>query len=78
MRRNLRARPGGIGVTEAGLTYGLVAAGLDTETAFAAAVAYRFATFYLPPLWGYPCTAVWSRSGTSDPLHLGARHADTA
>jgi uncharacterized membrane protein YbhN (UPF0104 family) len=47
--------PGGIGVSEAGLTYGLVAAGLDTETAFAIALAYRFTTFYLPPLWGWPC-----------------------
>ena len=34
--------PGGIGVTEAGLTYGLTAAGLSTETAFAIAIAYRF------------------------------------
>ena len=47
--------PGGIGVTEAGLTLGLTAAGLSSETAFAIAIAYRFASFYLPPLWGFFC-----------------------
>ena len=33
--------PGGIGVTEAGLTLGLTAAGVPSETAFAIALAYR-------------------------------------
>ena len=47
--------PGGIGVTEAGLTFGLTAAGLPVETAAAVAVAYRFTSFYLPPLWGFAC-----------------------
>jgi uncharacterized membrane protein YbhN (UPF0104 family) len=47
--------PGGIGVAEAGLTLGLQAAGLPSETAFAIALAYRFATFYLPPIWGWFC-----------------------
>ena len=47
--------PGGIGVSEAGLTYGLTAAGVPTETAFAIAIAYRFASFYLPPIWGWFC-----------------------
>ena len=47
--------PGGIGVAEAGLTIGLQAAGLPAETAFAIALAYRFATFYLPPIWGWFC-----------------------
>ena len=47
--------PGGIGVTEAGLTLGLTSAGLTAETAFAAALAYRFGTFYLPPIWGWFC-----------------------
>jgi uncharacterized membrane protein YbhN (UPF0104 family) len=45
--------PGGIGVTEGGLTYGLVAAGMDQEAAFAAVLLYRIATFYIPPTWGY-------------------------
>ena len=45
--------PGGIGVTEGGLTYGLVAAGMDQEAAFAAVILYRIATFYVPPTWGY-------------------------
>jgi uncharacterized membrane protein YbhN (UPF0104 family) len=45
--------PGGIGVAEGGLTLGLVQAGVPEEAAFAAVLAYRMATFYLPPLWGY-------------------------
>lgn len=45
--------PGGIGVAEGGLTIGLVQAGVPEEAAFAAVLAYRLATFYLPPLWGY-------------------------
>ena len=45
--------PGGIGVVESGLTFGLVAAGMPEEPAFACAVIYRVATFYLPPVWGY-------------------------
>ncbi|HEY6889724.1 MAG TPA: lysylphosphatidylglycerol synthase transmembrane domain-containing protein, partial [Solirubrobacter sp.] len=45
--------PGGIGVAELGLTVGLVAAGLTPEAALAAAMAFRIATFYLPPLWGF-------------------------
>jgi uncharacterized membrane protein YbhN (UPF0104 family) len=45
--------PGGIGVVEGGLTFGLVRAGVPEETAFAAVLLYRIATFYLPPIWGY-------------------------
>lgn len=45
--------PGGIGVTEGALTVGLTAAGLPQETAFAVAIAYRIASFYLPPTWGW-------------------------
>jgi uncharacterized protein (TIRG00374 family) len=45
--------PGGIGVTEAALTAGFVAAGVDDATAFAAALSYRLVTFYLPPIWGF-------------------------
>ena len=45
--------PGGIGVVEGGLTFGLVAAGMPEDAAFAAVILYRAATFYLPPLWGY-------------------------
>jgi uncharacterized membrane protein YbhN (UPF0104 family) len=47
--------PGGIGVSEAGLTLGLTSAGIPSETAFAIALAYRFASFYLPPIWGWFC-----------------------
>ena len=45
--------PGGIGVVESGLTFGLVAAGMPEGPAFAAVILYRIATFYLPPIWGY-------------------------
>jgi uncharacterized membrane protein YbhN (UPF0104 family) len=47
--------PGGMGVSEAGLTLGLTSAGVPSEIAFAIALAYRFASFYLPPIWGYFC-----------------------
>ena len=45
--------PGGIGVTELGLTVGLAAAGMSEESALAAVLLYRVAVFYLPPLWGF-------------------------
>jgi uncharacterized membrane protein YbhN (UPF0104 family) len=45
--------PGGIGVTEAALTAGYVAIGVDSSTAMAAALSYRLLTFYLPPCLGY-------------------------
>jgi glycosyltransferase 2 family protein len=45
--------PGGIGVVEGGLTFGLVRAGLPEETAFAAVLMYRLSSFYLPPIWGF-------------------------
>ena len=45
--------PGGVGVTEAGLTFGLHQAGVPTDLAFAIALSYRFTVFYLPPIWGY-------------------------
>jgi glycosyltransferase 2 family protein len=45
--------PGGIGVVEGGLSYGLVRAGVPEEVAFAAVLLYRLATFYLPPIWGF-------------------------
>lgn len=45
--------PGGIGVTELGLTVGLTAAGMSEEAALATALLYRVAVFYLPPVWGF-------------------------
>jgi uncharacterized membrane protein YbhN (UPF0104 family) len=45
--------PGGIGVTEAALTAGYVAIGVDSSTAMAAALCYRLLTFYIPPCFGY-------------------------
>ena len=45
--------PGGIGVTEGGLIFGLTSVGVPQEAAFAAVILYRLATFYLPPIWGF-------------------------
>ena len=44
--------PGGIGVVEAGLTFGLARTGIPEDAAFAIAILFRIATFYLPPAWG--------------------------
>ena len=45
--------PGGVGVSEAGLSLGLTRVGVPSSLAFAIALAYRFVVFYLPPLWGF-------------------------
>jgi uncharacterized protein (TIRG00374 family) len=45
--------PGGIGVSEAALTAGLVAFGIPESEALATALMYRFVTYYLPPIWGW-------------------------
>ncbi len=45
--------PGGIGVVEGGLVVGLTSAGVPESAAFATALLYRIATFYLPPIWGW-------------------------
>jgi len=55
--------PGGIGVVESGLTFGLVAAGMPEGPAFAAVILYRIATFYLPPTWGYFAFRSLERNG---------------
>jgi len=45
--------PGGIGVAEYALIVGLTSAGMAPDTAIAAVLLYRLATFYLPPIWGW-------------------------
>jgi uncharacterized protein (TIRG00374 family) len=45
--------PGGVGVSEAILTAGLVALGVDDSAAFAIAVTFRVLSAYLPPVWGW-------------------------
>ncbi len=45
--------PGGIGIAEAVLTSFLIVAGLGSEEAFAAAVVFRIATFYIPAGEGF-------------------------
>ncbi len=47
--------PGGVGVTEAGLTAGLTSVGVESEIAVAAVVIYRLMSYYLPPIWGWFC-----------------------
>ncbi|MGI9645696.1 MAG: flippase-like domain-containing protein [Ilumatobacteraceae bacterium] len=47
--------PGGIGVTEAGLSAGLTAVGVPSDIAVSAVVVYRVVSYYLPPVWGYVC-----------------------
>ena len=44
--------PGGVGVSEAGLTAGLVAAGMSEPAALCAALVHRVVTAYLPPVAG--------------------------
>jgi uncharacterized membrane protein YbhN (UPF0104 family) len=44
--------PGGIGVSEAALSFCLMAIGIPESAAVAIAVVYRVLTFYLPPIWG--------------------------
>jgi uncharacterized protein (TIRG00374 family) len=44
--------PGGVGVAEAALAYGLQAIGVDSAVAISTAIAFRLVTFYVPPLWG--------------------------
>ena len=45
--------PGGVGVSEAVLTAGLMAIGVDESAAFAIAVTFRVLSAYLPPVWGW-------------------------
>ncbi len=47
--------PGGVGVTEAGMTAGLAAIGVPSDIAVSAVLIYRLISYYLPPLWGYAC-----------------------
>jgi len=44
--------PGGMGVAEAGYTAALVALGIPNPVAVSTAIAFRLATYYLPPVWG--------------------------
>jgi glycosyltransferase 2 family protein len=45
--------PGGVGVTEAGLTAGLTAVGVSSSIVLPAVILYRLCSYYLPPLWGW-------------------------
>lgn len=56
--------PGGMGGAEAALTGILVALGLDTATAFAVALVFRFITFWLPIVPGFICFQILLRNKT--------------
>ncbi len=45
--------PGGMGVVEAGMIFGLTAAGINESVAVAAVFVQRLFTAYLPPIWGW-------------------------
>jgi uncharacterized protein (TIRG00374 family) len=73
--------PGGIGVMEAGATGALVAAGVDTTTALAGVLIYRFLTYVLPIMLGAALYLMWrvrgSRSRPATLVNHGASF-DTA
>lgn len=52
--------PGGIGVVEAGMIAGFVAAGVPEEVATATVFVQRLFTAYLPPIWGW-LSLMWLR-----------------
>jgi uncharacterized protein (TIRG00374 family) len=45
--------PGGVGVSEGGISLCLTRVGVPADIALAIALSYRFVVFYLPPIWGY-------------------------
>lgn len=51
--------PGGVGVVEAGTTAALIAAGVDTTTALAAVIIYRFLTYVVPIMSGALLYVIW-------------------
>lgn len=51
--------PGGVGVIEAGTTGALMAAGVDTTTALASVLIYRFLTYVLPIVFGGGLYVSW-------------------
>ena len=63
--------PGGIGVAEASLAAGMMAFGVPSSEAYAAALTHRLATFYLPPIWG------WFSLALPDPQGLPVSPIDT-
>lgn len=63
---SLGLTPGGLGVVEAALTAGLVAAGLDGQHALAATLIYRLANFWLVMAAGWVVFGVSSRSRPLD------------
>lgn len=51
--------PGGVGVVEAGVTGALMAAGVETTSALAAVIVYRFLTYVVPILFGALLYLAW-------------------
>ena len=59
-RTGISPVPGGMGVVEAGMIFGLTAAGISETDAVAAVFVQRLFTAYLPPIWGWGAL-VWMR-----------------
>lgn len=73
--------PGGVGVVEAGATGALVSAGVETSTALAGVLVYRFLTYVLPIMFGAALYVTWRvRSSRCRPATLESHGAsvDTA
>ena len=65
--------PGGMGVSEAALTAGLVALGVPNTAAMSTAIAYRLVTFYLPPIWARSRRAGSNSISTCEPRRRALR-----
>jgi uncharacterized protein (TIRG00374 family) len=52
--------PGGVGVVEAGMIAGFIAAGIPQDAATVTVFVQRLFTAYLPPLWGW-MSLMWLR-----------------
>jgi uncharacterized membrane protein YbhN (UPF0104 family) len=55
--------PGNVGVMEAALTAGLMAIGIDQTAAMSTAIAYRLATYFVPPFYGYASLSIMRGKG---------------
>jgi uncharacterized membrane protein YbhN (UPF0104 family) len=55
--------PGNVGVMEAALTAGLMAIGIEQTVAMSTAIAYRLATYFVPPFYGYASLSIMRRKG---------------
>ena len=55
--------PGNVGVAEAAITTGLVAIGVPQAVAMSTAIVYRFATYFVPAIYGFVSLNLMRRKG---------------